>query len=207
MTATAVAIPTLRDLNDLNRLAGAINANARAHGFWEADRDLGEMLMLAVSELAEALEAHREGQPARWLAHSKDCSILPGAPRRNGCRDGCIGKPEGTAVELADCIIRCLDTLYSMPGADVNDEVDAAIERIEKYGKPLPENFAAALLAVTRDLTKAEHAIALDRPSYLAEAIVRCDELIRRLGRAPDTVVTEKMAYNASRPYKHGKAY
>jgi len=32
---------------------------AREKGFWEQDRNVGEMLMLVVSELGEAIEAHR----------------------------------------------------------------------------------------------------------------------------------------------------
>ncbi len=32
---------------------------ARKKGFWEQDRNVGEMLMLVVSELGEAIEAHR----------------------------------------------------------------------------------------------------------------------------------------------------
>ena len=31
----------------------------RAKGFWEKERNVGEMLMLVVSELGEAIEAHR----------------------------------------------------------------------------------------------------------------------------------------------------
>lgn len=200
-------MPTLRDLNDLSALADEINANARAKGFWEADRDLGEMLMLAVSELVEALEAHRNGEPVRYRVHAKDCSLQG---RTGGC-SRCIPKPEGAAVELADCIIRCLDTIHSL-GVDVNAEVDAEQERIYLssdpiFSGPLPENFAAALKNITHALCKVEHAYALDQPGWLAYAIVRCDELIRRLGVDPDAVVTEKMAYNTTRPYRHGKAY
>lgn len=32
---------------------------AREKGFWEKERNVGEMLMLIVSELGEAIEAHR----------------------------------------------------------------------------------------------------------------------------------------------------
>lgn len=33
----------------------------REKGFWEQERNVGEMLMLVVSELGEAIEAHRTG--------------------------------------------------------------------------------------------------------------------------------------------------
>jgi len=34
---------------------------ARKKGFWERERNVGVMLMLVVSELGEAIEAHRRG--------------------------------------------------------------------------------------------------------------------------------------------------
>lgn len=40
----------------LNELAAAVHENAVAHGWWEQERELPEILMLCVSELAEALE-------------------------------------------------------------------------------------------------------------------------------------------------------
>lgn len=132
----------------LNNLAAAIHGNARDHGFWDdGERNFGEMLMLVTSELAEALEEHREGHPPVWWQHRQPCPAqsdgLPDdrteAERELACsRVHC--KPEGTAVELADALIRILDTMHSL-GVDI------------------------------------------------------------------DAVVADKMAHNATRPLKHGKAY
>lgn len=47
----------------LNELAAAVHENAVAHGWWEQERELPEILMLCVSELAEALEEYRAGKP------------------------------------------------------------------------------------------------------------------------------------------------
>lgn len=91
------------EVKPLTSLAKAIHDNARSHGFWDAERNFAEMLMLATSELAEALEEHRNNKPAVYFV-------------------GTSPKPEGVAVELADCIIRCLDTLYSL-GVDIDDVV------------------------------------------------------------------------------------
>lgn len=140
----------------LNELAQQINDNARSKGFWDADRNMGEMLMLAVSELAEALEEHRDGKPAEYFQiNGKEVrrptenlgrpgadwvAVKPLAGGELQTWTGVTAKPEGVAVELADCIIRCLDTMLSL-GVDI------------------------------------------------------------------DGVVARKMAYNASRPFKHGKAY
>lgn len=145
---------------NLNEYAEKINRTSTDHGFWpEEGRNMGEMLMLAVSELAEALEENRSDKPVQYytitlkpdtvlsddaaalvakIRDARGSEITPGESRR--LVEYGIAKPEGLAVELADCIIRCLDTMQSL-GVDI------------------------------------------------------------------DAVVQEKMAYNNSRPHKHGKAY
>lgn len=45
-----------KSLNELSRLCHSI---AVEKGFWEKERNIGEALMLIVTELAEAMEAHR----------------------------------------------------------------------------------------------------------------------------------------------------
>lgn len=139
-------------MTTLNGLAQDINDNAVAHGFWEAERNFGEMVALMHSELSEALEEHRSGRPAEWFQigdqrvyrvkdrSGADWTTDPDGLSDDGTWTGVQAKPEGTAVELADCLIRILDTMHSL-GVDI------------------------------------------------------------------DGVVARKMAYNAARPYKHGKAY
>ena len=51
----------------LNNLAAAVHENAVAHGWWEQERELPEILMLCVSELAEALEEYRSGRPVLYF--------------------------------------------------------------------------------------------------------------------------------------------
>ncbi len=83
---------------NLNGYALEINHIAHEHGWWDHDRNFGEMVALMHSELSEALEAHREKLPPLYTKE---------------------GKPEGWAVELVDCMIRILDTLYAS-GIDID---------------------------------------------------------------------------------------
>ena len=46
------------------KLAKEIHANAVAKGFWDEARSIRHYLMLVVCELAEAIEADREGRTA-----------------------------------------------------------------------------------------------------------------------------------------------
>lgn len=128
----------------LNELAERINENARDHGFWpEEGRNMGEMLMLATSELAEALEEHRAVKPAIYFRHTTDCQatqrgIEETIDQAAGGWCTCDPKPEGIAVEIGDCIIRCLDTMKSL-NVDIDRVVDTKMSfnerRPMKHGK------------------------------------------------------------------------
>ena len=52
-------------MKTLNQLRDEIHENAKNKGFWDSPRETGTLLMLCVSELAEALEADRKGQYAK----------------------------------------------------------------------------------------------------------------------------------------------
>lgn len=101
----------------LNELRDAIHNNAVEHGWWENDRKFAEIVALCHSELSEALEADRAGQPLIWF-------------------DG--AKPEGAAVEMADCVIRIFDWFGKM-GIDVEalirEKHNYNVTRPYKHGK------------------------------------------------------------------------
>ena len=65
----------------------AVHQNAKDHGWWEGERSDGELIALQHSELSEALEAMRKGNP--------DSVKIPGH-----CH---------AVEELADTVIRIMD--------------------------------------------------------------------------------------------------
>ena len=61
-----------KSLNELARLCHSI---AVEKGFWEKERNIGEALMLIVTELAEAMEAHRIQDDANFKEELADSFI------------------------------------------------------------------------------------------------------------------------------------
>lgn len=122
----------------LNELAKQIHETAINHGWWEKERELPELIALFHSELSEALEEYREKRPHVWylcnMGMTKPCN--PDCERLHLANVACPWrgeKPEGTAIELADCIIRILDYC-----AHANIDIDAAIEAKMKYNETRP---------------------------------------------------------------------
>lgn len=108
----------------LNELSKEIHQNAVDHGWHEEERSFGEIIALCHSELSEALEEYRDGMPNVYTK-SCECSIIRSC---DGCPDA--PKPEGIAIELADCIIRILD-YCGHAGIDI----DEAIRIKHEYNK------------------------------------------------------------------------
>ena len=167
-------------------LAELIHQTAKDKGFWDTERNMGEMLMLVISELAEALEAHRDGSPALYIEEN--------------------GKPEGTVVKLADAVIRCLDILqYKWNFQDTIGERMAEHRMVQESSSgifTLSENFGENLQNISELVCRAKRYCL-----WLIDVVVMCERLVESMDHDIWAAVRIKMEYNTTRPYKHGKAY
>lgn len=100
---------TIRDSNEFmssfEALAEDINKNAVNHGFWGEEVNQAEKICLMHSELSEALEATRKGNPA-----DEHCPAYT-----------------SLEVELADTVIRIMDFAHGM-------KLDVAGAILAKHG-------------------------------------------------------------------------
>lgn len=79
--------------SSLSEMAEEVYAVNQANGWFEDERSFGDDIALITTEIGEAFEAYRH-----W--------------KFNDVTDPRIGKPEGVGSELADILIRLLDTAY-----------------------------------------------------------------------------------------------
>lgn len=219
-------------MTDYTEMAQRCFENSRDHGFWAKPRNFEEMMELADSELAEALEEHRHGKELEYFPnHSMDCATFaPLQGRTVEWRDGqewvsdgfqlhlidwsrmpacdCNPKPEGIASELADFVIRCFETAFGRGYRDFNEQMALPTDF------RLSDNFAANLFRIGRHLHDSSDAwYASGQPSsneWLLLAVRKVFILADSIGCPHDdfiAVIERKMSWNKSRPFKHGKAY
>jgi len=161
---------------DLNKMAAECHA-ANQH-WWhdpatgaKLDRNIGELFMLIISEVAEAMEGERKS-----LQDDK----LPHRPMAE--------------VELADTLIRIFDLCggFSIPLED--------IEIIERHGDKLPENKGDALCEIVLVITGAREAWGTEGvPTVLSIAIGLIRAYAAKHGYDLEGAIAEKRAYNATR--------
>lgn len=113
----------------LNELASNIFEANKEKGFWDGERNIGELLMLVTSELSEALEAHRKGRKADRYGFSW---------KNDRKEDFEEFIKDSFEDEIADVVIRLLDMCGGL-GIDIDFHVTEKLEynktRPHKHGK------------------------------------------------------------------------
>lgn len=203
-------------LNQLLAFAPEIHKTNVEKGFWPENRNKGEQLMLVVSELGEAMEAHRKGRDAQLTPTDKD--VLDGhiLAQQDGWKILFEGKVKDTTQdELADAIIRYLDWFagWGIKPAPITTDYKSS------------GNFGHDLMLIVSNVAHIFNNL----------PVPGNDERIENLKKVTDSILGEgaldtyplvlmvafcnwwnidilphvrwKMQYNKTRPYKHGKSY
>lgn len=187
---------------ELREQTDKIYLGNKERGFWEEglNRNKGELVMLMITELSEAVEAHRKDRFAKLGTSCID--LLDGHIETDqNYWSGTFSTKVKDSVEdeIADAVIRILDYCggFSLP----------LIER--DYRKESTRNFSHDVLRLTKYCIDAYHEdveeISVGRDwGYVLAAIIKfCEwyniDILKH--------VEWKLKYNATRPFKHGKKY
>lgn len=228
-----------------NEIAFTAHETAKSKGWWQEPVRRGdELAMLMISEIAEASESVRRREPPLHYG------VLEAAPDENSAyakqhdlRTTLVGdksyllnpfqaiertKPEGEAVELADCAIRILDTagylkadlnfICEMLGKkSVGSSWESEFPKSPLLGQHLDICHDLSIFGVHARFDDEENS--LDAQVALGSALVKIDRTFRfRLDQAVredapewlvsawdlDRVIRLKMEYNKTRSYRHG---
>lgn len=166
-----------------NEFAAEVFENNKAKGFWPDnvwDRNVAEALALVHTELSEADEASIDDTPDDKLTH------LP-----------------GVAVELADAAIRVLDMGYAW-GADFSDANVLPYFTTGGMYTSLEQDIAYLRRIVDR--ATESHRKGKKVGSILEELFGGILATLYKWGY-DSSVIFEKVEFNKSRPFKHGKTY
>jgi len=204
----------------LGEVAREIHENAKAHGWWDEERETAEIYALIHSEWSEALEEYRAGRPDRWFycLDEKKVGICPNAACPLTPDVPCLKrepKPEGICVELIDGVIRILDYLGMTGGAEeyTDGTADYYLEILDEEGegwtRKVQELTLPALVnRLHREVCGADSS-RLRGDEFevygLLEAVTIAWQWIKGRGLDPMELLIEKHEYNKTRPYKHGK--
>lgn len=120
----------------INKLSKLVHENSKLKGFFEKEKNIGEMLCLIHSEVSEALEADRENRYCTLETTGMDNILAMEGENLNAYYNGNI---KGTfEEEMADIAIRVMD-LCAFKSIDLEAHINAKIKynslREYKYGK------------------------------------------------------------------------
>jgi hypothetical protein len=176
----------------LNDLRDEARNTAVEHGFKDATPL--EEIALMHTELSEAIEDIRRGMQLNEFEYAhkgKVDDIYESGPLREAV-SGAVDRLEKTLIELSDLTITGRHDLRAN----------------EKFGQAGRDLAAIRALAETKrrlDNEMLNQAKPIGVPSEMADVIIRVLDFCGKHDIDIERAVNEKMAYNKTRPFKHGK--
>ena len=179
-----------------NELRDEAHQNSINHGWWK-DRPSNEHFMcLIISELMEAVQADRKCKIAQRRMYTINVNTPQTDPEAH--RRFIFEKfiKDSVEDELADAMIRIFDLAG---GNNVNLNGKICLQHVVTKKKTFTEN----IYAIVKDLVNSRYDIS-DKLNY-------CRMQISKLAEILDIelywFIEQKMRYNLTREYKHGKEY
>ncbi|MFU1797622.1 hypothetical protein ACM1RC_27410 [Paenibacillus azoreducens] len=189
-------------MKSINEYVQAAHENAKSKGWWDEERSFGEIVALTHSEVSEALEDCRNGhEPDKvWYEEKTE----EGSVIKHGLFLESTWKPCGIPSELADICIRVFDACGRY-------EMGEALERWVGEASPAigfdvkeKNSFAENLNVIHDNLCDLSQTAGSWQAFRFAIVIQNVDKLAGFYGIDLEQAIMEKMAYNSTRPQRHG---
>lgn len=181
-----------------------VYATNELNGWFDADRTWGDTIALLHSEVSEALEAFRDYKledatgpgEALWEEDHMGNNTIPAGHKP--------AKPEGVGSELADVLIRALDTCYRQ---NINpDRAKATAPASGFSGAGLGESFGDACTYLHARITWLAIAAgtAFSVEQQMGQLLLALDRVADKFGVDLRMEYERKLAFNRTRGYRHG---
>lgn len=173
----------------LNELRDEIYEWAKGKGWWDSDREFGTLIALCHSELSEALEEARTGEPIAntYYRHNYDPASEP--MKSEDFTIHTISLPGGYIEDIRNPRVSGLDLEFV---DTYEDGVPTGIDGIKPDQREMP--FVRGV-----SVGKPEGV-----PSELADTIIRILDMCGYYGIDIERILNEKMEYNHTRAHRHG---
>lgn len=185
-----------------------IHRNAVDKGFWEGGRNFKEANMLIITELSEAIEAHRESkraditgfniyEPGFWTNFVRFLKFDPVHRSEMEYKEAFEKNIKDTLEdELADAYIRILDLLHYRYGENI-DILFTNQNDVFRASDVIKDNFAESVYIICSHIAK----------DNLFVSLLMIETLANKMGVNLGWHVDKKMKFNSYREKLHGKKY
>ncbi len=174
-----------------NKLTEKAHSNAVKHGFWEEKHNSEHCLMLIITEISEAVEAHRKGRLPDFDAFDK----YDGGISDDECFERFI--KDSVADEMADVAIRLFDLAGAL-GIDFDKMQPCRYFRaFDKF------SFTENAFGLVKGLSRGQIAV----EKRVQFGLRYAEDWAKSLHVNLPWHINAKMRYNENRPTRHGKLY
>lgn len=182
---------------NLNTLRDQAYKTACDHGFHDKELSNEHLLMLVITELAEAVEADQKGKVAQRRMFEMNCDTPHEDPKHHWCFCFEHFIKDSVQDELADAVIRLLD-FAGLRGFDIDiDDISVSMACESCEG----ETFTESIYVISQ--------LCCDHVEELLVKDIICNVLGLAKHLDIDLLwhIEQKMKYNQLRPAMHGKKY
>ena len=190
----------------LNELSKNIRFDNASKGFDPTEGGVNRYILLTISEICEAQNELRDGYAPNYIYYSAKVgtAVVVYAPHEKAdIPPGIIPKPEGFAVEIADALIRLLD----IAGKFEHDlENSAEVIQGVDFEDASIDDWLLGVVNIISDMFNYD-------PNHtdfwyaLKQGMATLFFLCEKHEIVVMDVIQEKLAYNRTRPPKHGRKF